>query len=123
MAHNRTRCSIWDLDPFDQGPSWPYEDFEIVFLTAFSHAFGRTASRGRINGYLQRYFRFGVVPHWVRAYVREELHGVSVGNLATAPLDPQIDVGHLFTRLRERLAGLPPDPPRGNAGSDGWLRA
>jgi len=123
MARTPTRRTVWDLDPFDNGPSWPYEEFEIVFITAFSHAFGRTAPRGRIAGYLQRYFRFGVVPHWVRTYVREELHGVTVGNLATAPLDPQIDLVCCFTRLLERLAGLPPEPAQPKGNRDGWLRA
>ena len=123
MAHTPRQRSLWDLDPREGVPSWPYEDYEIVFLTAFRYAFGRTAPRTRINGYLQRYFRFGVVPYWVRIYVREELNGVTVGNLASAPLDPQIDVAHLIGRLVERLAGRPPAPPRDKGSRDSWLRA
>lgn len=88
--------SIWDLDARDERRDHAYEDYEAVFISAFLHAFGRLPSRARVAGYLQRYFRFGVVPRWVSSYIREQCHGISIANLADAPPDPQFDLLLVF---------------------------
>ena len=115
--------SIWDLDPAADGAFWPHEDYEQVFLSAFQHAFGRPASPRRVSGYVQRYFRYGVVPAWVRSYVRDELQGVAVGNLAHAPLDPQFDLSPVLERIGTLLGLTPPLPPRRAGCRDYWLIA
>jgi AraC-like DNA-binding protein len=101
--------SIWDLDPRDARADVAYEDYEAIFIRAFLHAFGRLPSRARAAGYLQRYFRFGVVPRWVSSYIREQCHGISIANLAEAPPDPQFDVLLALERSWRRRR----DEPRG----------
>lgn len=100
--------SIWDLEARDERRDLAYEDYEVVFISAFLYAFGRLPSRARAAGYLQRYFRFGVVPCWVSAYVHEHCHGVSIANLADAPPDPQFDLLLAVERAWRRLGGSEP---------------
>lgn len=96
--------SIWDLDPRDAREDCTYDDYEAVFIRAFLYAFGRLPSRARTAGYLQRYFRFGVVPRWVSGYIHEQCHGIAVANLADAPPDPQFDLLLAFERSWRRRA-------------------
>lgn len=100
--------SIWDLDPRDERREHAYEDYEAEFIRAFLHAFGRLPSRARTAGYLQRYFRVGVVPRWFSVYIREQCHGISIANLADAPPDPQFDLLLAIERGWRRRTG--PDP-------------
>ena len=89
-----------------------FEDYEFLFCSAYEHAFGRPASSERVKPYLLRYFRFGVVPVWVRCYVRTELRGQAVANIGHAPLDPVIDYREWFRSLTERFWFAPRTPRR-----------
>ena len=83
--------SIWDLDPRDNAEH-EYEEFVNLFLDAWEYRFLYRPSARRMQPYLQRYFRFRVIPPWVSVYVREVLKGEAIDNIANAPLDPVIDV-------------------------------
>ncbi len=90
MDHDKHPVSIWDLDPQDLDlPS--VEEFERLFMEAYSYTFRVLATPQRVRPYLRRYLRFRVVPPWVRRYVREVLAGDAIGNLGDAPLDPAVD--------------------------------
>lgn len=93
--------TIWDFDP-GEIEEHDYEEFEALFAAAFEHEFNRTPSTRQIWVYVQRYFRFRVIPPWVRHYVSSELTDDGIDNIGNAPLDPVIDLRLLFDRFAVR---------------------
>ena len=91
MNRDKPAVSIWDLDPRDDEEP-DYEEFVELFQDAWDYRFLYRPPAGQMRPYLQRYFRFRVVPPWVSAYVREVLKGEAIDNIANAPLDPAIDL-------------------------------
>lgn len=105
MKSKQRGCSgkvLWDLDP-QEYPEYPYEAYEALFRAAYEHAFRCPGTTPRVRSYLERYFRFRVVPIWVRVYVRERLGGEAIANLGEAPLDPAIDLRAAVLRLKTML--------------------
>lgn len=98
MNPKRTIRSIWDIDPNDI-EEHEYEEFEELFSAAYKHAFKHTPSTRQIWSYLQRYFRFRVIPPWVRDYVKTVQGGDGIDNIGNAPLDPVFDLQPWFERL------------------------
>ncbi|GAB4349753.1 MAG: hypothetical protein Kow006_11810 [Gammaproteobacteria bacterium] len=98
MGHKQTARSIWELDPHEV-EEHDYEEFEALFSAAYEHAFHHTPSTRQIWKYLQRYFRFRVIPPWVRHYVKTVQGGDGIDNIGNAPLDPVIDLQPFFERL------------------------
>jgi len=91
MNRDKPAGSIWDLDPRDNNDH-DYEEFVALFLDAWEYRFLYRPPARQVQPYLQRYFRFRVVPPWVRVFVREVLKGEAIDNIANAPLDPVIDL-------------------------------
>jgi len=89
--------SIWELDP-KSNDEYDYDAIEALFFAAFEYQFGLRATQKRIRPYLMRYFRFRVIPPWMRVYVNEVLAGESVANIGDAPLDPVFDLRPLVWR-------------------------
>ena len=112
--------SIWDIDP-KAGEEHEYEEFEALFQDAWEHSSYFRPPVKRIRPYLQRYFRFRVIPPWVATYINEVLKGDAMENMANAPLDPAIDLRRFPWRLMIGLA----IPTVGGFGSpgDGRLEA
>lgn len=102
MNHKQDIRSIWDLDPRDI-EEHEYEEFVELFSAAYRHAFHHTPSTKQIWSYLQRYFRFRVIPPWVRHYVKTVQRSDGIDNIGNAPLDPVIDLQPFFERLAVRL--------------------
>lgn len=95
------RQTIWDFDP-GEVEEHDYEEFEALFAAAFEYEFHRTPSTRQIWAYVQRYFRFRVIPPWVRHYVKSELIDDGIDNIGNAPLDPVIDLRMMFERCSVR---------------------
>ncbi len=97
MDRKPTFPSLWDLDPRSHDEH-DHAAIEQLFCDAFEYRFGLRATPARIRPYLLRYFRFRVIPPWMRRYVKEVLAGVSVADVGNAPLDPVIDLRPLIWR-------------------------
>ena len=91
MNRDKLEGSIWDLDP-RENDGFDYEEFVELFLSAWEYRFLYRPPARHMQPYLQRYFRFRVIPPWVSVYVREVLKGEAIDNIANAPLDPVIDL-------------------------------
>lgn len=91
MNRDKLEGSIWDLDP-RENDEFDYEEFVELFLSAWEYRFLYRPPARHMQPYLQRYFRFRVIPPWVSVYVREVLKGEVIDNIANAPLDPVIDL-------------------------------
>lgn len=102
MNHKQTTRSIRDLDP-RENDEHDYAEFEALFSAAYRHAFHHTPSTRQIWKYLQRYYRFRVIPPWVRHYVKSVQGGDGIDNIGNAPLDPVIDLQPWFERLAVAL--------------------
>jgi hypothetical protein len=100
---NKQPQSIWDINPWD-GEALEYADFEQLFMLAYEYQFLLPASPVIVWPYLNRYFRFRVVPPWLREYIRVVLHGEAIANIGNAPLDPAFDWRQIQRWL---VAGLP----------------
>ena len=103
MQQDRFAQPIWDFDPWAANePS--YDDYERLYLAAYRAAFRMHASPARVRPYLDRYMRFYVVAPWVRAYALTQSGDPLAAELASAPLDPQIDL----RRLARWIEGIVP---------------
>ncbi len=91
MKQSKVPRSIWDIDPRHENPT-DVVAIEILFLDAWEYSFFSRPAVSRVQPYLDRYFRFRVVPPWVAVFVRERLRGEAIDNIANAPLDPAIDL-------------------------------
>ena len=91
MNRDKLDGSIWDLDPRDNDEH-EYEEFVELFQNAWEYRFLYQPPARYVQPYLQRYFRFRLIPPWVSVYVREVLKGEAIDNIANAPLDPVIDL-------------------------------
>lgn len=90
MQQQRFAQPVWELDPHcADEPS--YDDYERLFLAAYRDTFRMHASPARVRPYLTRYLRFYVVAPWVRAYAQARHADPLATELASAPLDPQLD--------------------------------
>jgi len=106
MSREKLPESIWDLDPIEC-EEHSYEEFETLFLDAWEYNFYTRPAAERIEPYLQRYFRYWVIPGWVRTYVCDVLHGEAIENIANAPLDPAVDFRLYPWRLMTALLLMP----------------
>ncbi len=90
MQTGRFPHPIWELDPrYEAQPT--YDDYERLFLAAYSAAFHLPASPARIRPYLTRYLRFYVVAPWVHDYAGRAHAEQVAEELVGAPLDTFFD--------------------------------
>jgi len=90
MQDDRFAHPIWQLDPcYGDEPS--YDDYERLFLAAYSAAFRLHPSPARVRPYVSRYLRFYVVAPWAREFASARSSDPLAVELARAPLDPLLD--------------------------------
>jgi len=93
---------LWELDPRHHAQP-TYDDFERMFLAAYSAAFRLQATPDRIHPYLTRYLSFNVVAPWVRDFA-SHVHGDEAAELLVdAALDPMFDWRHIARWLEANL--------------------
>lgn len=90
MHNGRFLHPIWELDPRHEAQP-TYDDYERVFLAAYSEAFHLPASPERIRPYLTRYLRLYVVAPWVHDFADRKHADPVAEELVGAPLDTLFD--------------------------------
>lgn len=90
MRDERLSFPVWQVGS-RQDTQPTYDDYERLFLVAYTAAFSLPATSDRIRPYLTRYLRQSVVAPWVREYAGRDRSDPVAEELAKAPIDGLFD--------------------------------